>query len=137
MPMSNPWRPLSFKLINGFLNPISLSLNEIACNQETRPVEPIVTMHANHGTGLAAVVLLHLVRDLSLKPIDQCDEIACLIGRGRNLGHCWVLVVMDPALLHRSWVVDWVLVADVNHRVDAATVLLREANRVVLFVDFS
>ena len=94
-------------------------------------------MHANHGTGLAAIVLLHLVRDLSLKPINQRNEIACLIGCGWDLGHCWVFVVMDPALFHRGWVVDRVLVADVNHRVDAAMMLLREANGVVLFVNFS
>lgn len=137
--MTNPRRPLSLKLIKRLLYTKSTSLNQVACNQKSRPVEPVMAMHPNHRTGKTAVVvaLLHLVRDFELETVDQRNEIPGLVGRGWDLGYRWVFVVMDSAFFQRGWVVDWVLVADVDNSIDAAVLVLCEFDRIVLLVDFA
>lgn len=126
------------KLINGFLDTIAKTLNEVAHNQEAGAVVSIVAVNANQWPWQSSVSpLLHLIINLPLKPINQRDEIASLIGSRRNLGDGRMLAITNATFFHGCRIVHWTFVADVNDSVDAAAVFLGEKDWVVLFVDLA
>src|SRR5437868_519448 len=86
----------TIELINRILDAIAKTLDEVARNQEAGAVVPVMAVDANQWPWQSGVLpLLHLIVDLPLKPINQRDKVASLVGSGRNLGDGRVLAIAN------------------------------------------
>lgn len=86
MAMANARKSTRIELVNRVLNAEAAPLNQITNDQESGAVVAIVSMDADQRTGQSLVLpLIQLRIDLLLQPIDQSDEVPCLVRSRRDL----------------------------------------------------
>jgi len=136
MDMLYALRTLTGELVDGHLDVVAESFDQVAHNEVSRAIEAVMTVDSDKPV-LCPALLFSSNLLLLDQPVDHGNKSRDLLISRWDLGHRREFVVMNTALFETSRVIDRTFVGDVNDILDLRAPVFDKDFRTMRLVNFS